>query len=144
MLHDVVYLSFIQHDLIQCWLGELQHQAFIKPNAVVFSVKCCDNTVMMTSSNGHIFRVTGHLCRERQLTWSFDVFFDLRPNKRLSKQPWGWWLETLSRPLWRHRNVLSHLHKLAGQCCMELSAVSRNLLRPILLTWFNINLSLVK
>ena len=35
---------------------------------------------------------------------SFDVFFDLRPNKRLSKQSWGWWFETLSYSLWRHRN----------------------------------------
>ena len=34
-----------------------------------------------------------------------DVYFDLRPNKRLSKQSWGWWFETPSRPLWRHRNV---------------------------------------
>ena len=29
---------------------------------------------------------------------------DLRLNKRLSKQSCGWWFETLSRPLWRHRN----------------------------------------
>ena len=34
----------------------------------------------------------------------FDVFFDLRLNKRLSKQSWGWWFETLSRPLWGHCN----------------------------------------
>ena len=50
---------------------------------------------MMTSSNGNIFRVTGHLCGEfigpgefpsqRPVTRSFDVFFDLHPNKRLSK-----------------------------------------------------------
>ena len=26
----------------------------------------------------------------------FDVFFDLHLNKRLSKQPWGWWFETPS------------------------------------------------
>ena len=67
---------------------------------------------MMTSSNGNIFRVTGHLCGEftgdtqRPVTRSFDVFFDLRPNKRLSKQWWGWWFETQSCPLWRHRNAL--------------------------------------
>ena len=24
-----------------------------------------------------------------------------------SKQSWGWWFETLSRPLWRHRNVIT-------------------------------------
>ena len=28
------------------------------------------------------------------VTRSFDVFFDLRMNKRLSKQKWGWWFET--------------------------------------------------
>ena len=36
------------------------------------------------------------------VTQSFDVFFDLRLNQRLSKN--GWWFETLSRPLWRHCN----------------------------------------
>ena len=25
-------------------------------------------------------------------------------HERLSKQSWGWWFETLSRPLWRHSN----------------------------------------
>ena len=69
---------------------------------------------MMTSSNGNIFRVTGPLCGEftgpgefptqRPVTRSFDVYFDLRLNKRLSKQSWGWWFETLLCSLWRHRN----------------------------------------
>ena len=69
----------------------------------------------MTSSNGKIFRVTGPLCGEftgpgefptqRPVTQSFDVFFDLRPNKRLSKQPWGWLFETPSWSLWRQCNV---------------------------------------
>ena len=59
----------------------------------------------MTSSNGNIFRVTGHLCGKFTGPRSFDVFFDLRLNKRLSKQPWGWWFETPALSLWRHRNV---------------------------------------
>ena len=53
--------------------------------------------IMMTSSNGNIFRVTGHLCREftghrwiphtqRPVTRGFDVFFDMSLNKQLSKQ----------------------------------------------------------
>ena len=42
---------------------------------------------------------------QRPVTRSFDVFFDLRPNKRLSKQWRGWWFETQSRSLWRHRKV---------------------------------------
>ena len=41
---------------------------------------------------------------QRPVTRCFDVFFDLLLNKRLSKQSWGWWLETLSRLLWRRRN----------------------------------------
>ena len=43
---------------------------------------------------------------QRPVTRSFDVFFHLRLNKRLSKHLQGWWFETLSRPLWRHRNVV--------------------------------------
>ena len=47
---------------------------------------------MMTSSNGNIFRVF------------FYVFFHLRLNKRLSKQPRGWWFEMPPWSLWRHCN----------------------------------------
>ena len=46
--------------------------------------------------------VTGELPAQRPVTRSFDVFFDLRLNKRLTKQSWVWWFETPSRPLWRH------------------------------------------
>ena len=48
--------------------------------------------------------VAGEFPAQRPVTRSFDVFFDLRLNKRLSKQWWGWWFETLSCPLWRHCN----------------------------------------
>ena len=49
--------------------------------------------------------VTGEFPSQRPVTRSFDVIFDLRLNKRLSKQSWGWWFETPSRPLWRHCHV---------------------------------------
>ena len=39
------------------------------------------------------------------VTRSFDVFFDLHLNKRLSKQSRRWWFETPPRPLWRHCDV---------------------------------------
>ena len=48
--------------------------------------------------------VTGEFPTQRPVTRSFDVFVDLRLNKRLSKQSWGWWFETPSRPLWRQCN----------------------------------------
>ena len=49
--------------------------------------------------------VTGEFPAQRPETRSFDVFFDLRLNKQLGKQSWGWWFTALSHPLWRHRNV---------------------------------------
>ena len=48
--------------------------------------------------------VTGEFPAQRPVTRSFDVFCDLRLNKRLSKQSRGWWFETPSCPLWRHCN----------------------------------------
>ena len=48
--------------------------------------------------------VTGEFPAQMPVTRSFDVFFDLRPNKRLSKQSGGWWFETLPGPFWRHSN----------------------------------------
>ena len=77
---------------------------------------------MMTSSNWNICRVTGHLCGEFtgprwiSRTNASDAglwcFFDLRLNKRLRRQSWGWWFETLLRPLWRHCNgsSISRVH----------------------------------
>ena len=50
--------------------------------------------------------VPGEFPTQRPVTRSFDVYFDLRPNKQLSKQWRGWWFETPSWSLWRHRNAL--------------------------------------
>ena len=61
----------------------------------------------------NIFRVTGPFRGEftghqfpsqRLVTRSFDVFFNLRLNKRLSKQSRHWWFETPSPSSWRHCN----------------------------------------
>ena len=52
--------------------------------------------------------VPGEFPAQRPVTRSFDIFFDLPLNKRLSKQSWGWWFETLSRSLWRHCRGLRH------------------------------------
>ena len=67
----------------------------------------------MTSSNRNFFRVTGHLCGEfTGFRWipptkASDVFIDLCPNNRLSKQSWDWWFETPLGSLWRHSNVMN-------------------------------------
>ena len=46
--------------------------------------------------------VTGAFPAQWPVTRSFDIFFDLRLNKRLSKQSWGWWFE----PIRAHYDVI--------------------------------------
>ena len=91
-------------------LKHLRFYLIVSLNKCVMQTFTCTSfihsLIMMTSSNGNIFRVTGPLCGEftgpgefptqRPVTRSFDVFFDLRLNKRWIKQPWGWWYETPS------------------------------------------------
>ena len=58
--------------------------------------------------------VTGEFTAQRPVTRSFDVFFDLRLNRRLSKQPWVWWFEMPLCSLWRHCNDMLWSVKLAA------------------------------
>ena len=93
--------------MAQFWLDEWKKLRYCHNQEVLLH----DDVI----KNGNIFRVTGHLCGEftvagefpaqRPVTRNFDVFFDLRPNKLLSKLSLNWWFETPSRPLWRHRNA---------------------------------------
>ena len=53
--------------------------------------------------------VPGEFPTQRPVTRSFDAFFHLCLNKRLNKQPGGWWFEMLSRPLWRQSNGIGNL-----------------------------------
>ena len=67
--------------------------------------------------------VPGEFPAQRPVTRSFDVFFDLRLNKRLSKQPLGWWFETPAWSLWRHRNGGHSVLIIMGiLACTELSS----------------------
>ena len=105
---------------------------------------------VMMSSNGNIFRVTGPLCGEFTghrwipLTrasdaklWCFLWYALELLNKRLSKQSWGWWFETPSRPLWRHCNA---------ECCRS-NMKFLHFYKVILLTVyskFSLYISLIK
>ena len=84
---------------------------------------------MMTLSNGSMFRVTdplwgestGHqwIPSQSPVTRSFDVFFDLRLNKRLSKRSRRRWFKTPPGSLWRHCNEAMGselIHYSASRC----------------------------
>ena len=84
--------------------------------SVRFFYKAQAALAMVTWSNENIFLVTGHLCGEwTGHRWILPIkasdaelwyFFDLRLNKQLNKESWGWWFETPSYLLWGHCNVM--------------------------------------
>ena len=77
----------------------------------------CYYSIMMTSSNGNIFRASGPWCGEftgdrwipRTKTSDAELLFFLwsTSEKRSSKQWRRWWFKTPSCSLWRHCNVTS-------------------------------------
>ena len=93
--------------------NEGQSKSIQKNNLSYDTMYRCYTFDMMTSSNGNIFRVTGplsgessgHQCipfTQRLVARSSDIVFDLRLNKRLSKQSRRRWFDTVSCWLWRH------------------------------------------
>ena len=101
-----------------CWTPQISFRDAVNlPKVCSWWQTCCAICVrnyMMTSSNGKILAfcawnspITGEFPLQRPVTWSFDIFFDLSLNKRLSKQSWGLWFETRSRSWWRHCNEMT-------------------------------------
>ena len=62
-------------------------------------METCSALLAICAGNSSI---TGKFPAQRPVTRSFDVFFELRLNERLSKQSWGWWVETQSCPSGRY------------------------------------------
>ena len=102
------------------------HGLYHEIKAVRYHGKCLeditDQTIhgsalyhIMTSSNGNIFRVTGHLCGEftghrwipRTKASDVELWWFLWSAPWFSRQSWCWWFETPSRSIWRHCNVTS-------------------------------------
>ena len=96
--------------------------------------------------------VPGEFPAQRPVTRSFHVFFDLRLNKRLSKQWWGWWFETLPRPLWPQCNGMKWTQQVGFHVyllIMHVASLDYNKpfslpSRVLLLTLINVNPSMDK
>ena len=116
--HSILFLSIgcLQNRLrskvpLKCWPGRLCSLASVSNLAVHASLKLQShshhfiNKIMMTSSMETFSALLAICVAQRPVTRTFGVFFDLRLNKRLSKQWWDCWFYTPSSPLWRHCNV---------------------------------------
>ena len=60
-----------------------------------------------------------------------NVFFDLRLNKRLRKQSWGWWFEASSPPLWRNCNENTTIAQPCRTWCANTNFQSENIFLSI-------------
>ena len=113
VLYAVVYASPNLIHIIPVWLpqcnllGEAWWQIIPFTNAHCHIdadvIKWKKNSAQLALCAGNS-PVTGEFPSQRPVTRSFDVFFGLRMNKRLSKQSRGWWFGTPSRSFWRHCN----------------------------------------
>ena len=84
-------------------LSQTQSSYYTDTSCIVYK-EMTESGMQRSFFHESLFWFPGEFPAQRPVTRSFDVFFDLRPNKRLSKQWWGWWFETPPCPLWRHRN----------------------------------------
>ena len=87
--------------------------------------------------------VAGEFPAQRPVTRRFDVFFDLRLNKPLSKQSWGWCSETPSSPLCQCNGLLLRDLCYGKNDKRKITSRSRHLIitalfscqRPTIFTW---------
>ena len=124
---EILCTDFIENSRDEAWKNkDMDHFNVPKQPEL-----CWHN--MMTSLNGNISAllaicagnspVTGELPAQRSVTQSFDVFFDLCPNERLSKQTRGRWFETPSRPLWRHSNEFSFFFSASSRFGLRINSL---------------------
>ena len=98
-----LWLKFIHKSITSDWrsVRSLIHSSYIAVTRWRHQMETFSALLAICAGNSP---VNGEFPAQRPVMWIFDVFFDLCLNKWLSKQSWGWWFETLSRPLWRHCN----------------------------------------
>ena len=99
---------------------------------IVFSFSICGNPLWWKTGTNQSCSINAMTTADvsAPVTQSFDGFFDMYLNKRLSKQSTRRWLETPSRSLWRHCNDIDSCDfpffstKLslnpAGQMCLSM------------------------
>ena len=80
--YGLLYLRTVEYDHCAARLSDIA--SWCRHQMETFSVAIC-------AGNSP---VAGESPSQRPMTRSFDVFFHLRLNKRLSIQSWGWWFET--------------------------------------------------
>ena len=98
-------LTFISHAGF-CFVSYVLFLTYTCNHFVLYKFQCYLVCIMQIIR--FWWSVTGEFPSQRSVMQSFDVSFFCALNWRLSKQPWGWWLES-SRWLWRHCNDVAIL-----------------------------------
>ena len=91
---------------LYCIVDEVGYKSLNTPNGLTWWRHQMETFSALQAICAGNSPVTDEFLAQRPVARGFDVFFDLWLNKQLSKQWWGWWFDTPSRPLWRHCNEL--------------------------------------
>ena len=122
-------ISFQPHQQGEFLLCEMTLQCFVYaispyvPNLNTFwaigIIRCCHDDVIKWKHLPRYWPIARRIHRspvnfpqKGQWRGAWMFFFDLRLNKRLRKQSWGWWFEAPPRPIWRRCNELFFLSSL--------------------------------
>ena len=94
---QMTLLNIMSRNLATNWVGWSPHAAYpIITCQIGTGLTWWHHQMETFSALLALCPVTGQFPSQRAVTRSLDVFFDLRLNKRLSKQSKGWWFGTPS------------------------------------------------
>ena len=103
-LTDLTWINYLHSSVLLWWHNDIPSNLWYKTHQI--KNKTWWRHQMETFSV--LLAFVREIHRWIPLTKASDAelwfFFDLRLDKRLSKQSWGWWFETPPCPLWRHCN----------------------------------------
>ena len=111
-------IKMVYHYIVRYWKNGALHASFVISQIQISIVLICRSnpwwrhqmetfSTLLALCVGNS-PVTGEFPVQKPVTRSFSVLFDLRLNKRLSKQSKRRWFETPSRSLLRHCNTFLH------------------------------------
>ena len=103
-VYSTLAIELLLFFLCYCSVSKPILKRFVLKKVFLCYWYCGRSHTVHTKESVHTIVLLWLFMSDRRSRWSFDVFFDLRVNERLSKQSRGWWFETPSRSLWRQCN----------------------------------------
>ena len=118
--YSLKHISMGEHSLHISWRSTHPLYLYFRFSRWSHEMEICSALLAFCAGNSP---VTGEFPSQRPVMRSFDIFFDLRLTKRLSKRSRRRWFEMPSCSLWRHCNVVPNsdpvIRPAMGSFCVQ-------------------------